>query len=81
MYGEIITTGNELTSGKTQDLNSWYAAGRLTASGLRVTRITTVGDDLEIDLTTASVSKKKLIDVTLRNKSENNITVNYITVS
>ena len=48
MYGEIITTGNELTSGKTQDLNSWYAAGRLTASGLRVTRITTVGDDLNM---------------------------------
>ncbi|MFH1931973.1 MAG: competence/damage-inducible protein A [Pseudomonadota bacterium] len=45
MYGEIITIGNELSSGKTLDLNSWYAAGRLTASGLRVTRITSVGDD------------------------------------
>ena len=48
MYGEIITTGNELTLGKTLDFNSWYAAGRLTASGLRVTRITTVGDDLKM---------------------------------
>ncbi|MFH0844293.1 MAG: competence/damage-inducible protein A [Pseudomonadota bacterium] len=47
MYGEIITIGNELITGRTLDLNSWYASGRLTASGLRVTRITTVGDDLE----------------------------------
>ena len=45
MYGEIITIGNELISGRILDLNAWYAAGRLTASGLRVTRITTVGDD------------------------------------
>ncbi|MGD2126798.1 MAG: competence/damage-inducible protein A [Desulfobacteraceae bacterium] len=47
MHGEIITIGNELISGRTLDLNAWYAAGRLTASGLRVTRITTVGDDPE----------------------------------
>ena len=47
MQGEIITIGNELISGRTLDLNAWYAAGRLTASGLRVTRITTVGDDAE----------------------------------
>ncbi|MBW1721513.1 MAG: competence/damage-inducible protein A [Deltaproteobacteria bacterium] len=47
MYGEIITIGNELISGRTMDLNAWYAAGRLTASGLKVTRITTVGDDPE----------------------------------
>jgi len=45
MFGEIITIGNELISGRILDLNAWYAAGRLTASGLRVTRITTVGDD------------------------------------
>jgi nicotinamide-nucleotide amidase len=48
MYGEIITIGNELASGRTLDLNSWYAAGRLTASGLRVTRITSVGDNYEM---------------------------------
>ena len=47
MHGEIITIGNELISGRTIDLNAWYAAGRLTASGLKVTRITTVGDDPE----------------------------------
>jgi nicotinamide-nucleotide amidase len=45
MQGEIITIGNELISGRTLDLNSWYAAGRLTASGLKVARVTTVGDD------------------------------------
>ena len=48
MHGEIITIGNELASGRTLDLNSWYAAGRLTASGLRVTRITSVGDNYEM---------------------------------
>lgn len=47
MFGEIITIGNELISGRTLDLNAWYAAGRLTASGLKVTRITTVGDNPE----------------------------------
>ena len=47
MHGEVITIGNELISGRILDLNAWYAAGRLTASGLRVTRITTVGDDPE----------------------------------
>jgi nicotinamide-nucleotide amidase len=47
MQGEIITIGNELISGRILDLNAWYAAGRLTASGLQVTRITTVGDDAE----------------------------------
>lgn len=55
MYGEIITIGNELTSGRTRDLNAWYAAGRLTASGLRVVRITSVGDD-KIKVTEALAS-------------------------
>lgn len=45
MYGEIITIGTELISGRILDLNSWYAAGKLTAAGLKVTRITTVADD------------------------------------
>jgi nicotinamide-nucleotide amidase len=47
MYGEIITIGDELISGWVADLNAWYAAGRLTATGLRVIRATTVGDDQE----------------------------------
>lgn len=48
MQGEIITIGNELISGRTLNLNAWYAAGRLTASGLRVNRITSVGDDFNM---------------------------------
>jgi nicotinamide-nucleotide amidase len=47
MHGEIITIGNELISGRSLDLNGWYAAGRLTASGLKITGIATVGDDPE----------------------------------
>jgi nicotinamide-nucleotide amidase len=47
MYGEIITIGSELISGRIMDLNAWYAAGKLTAAGLKVTRITTVADDPE----------------------------------
>ncbi len=47
MYGEILTIGDELISGRVVDLNAWYAAGRLTANGLRVIRVTTVGDDQE----------------------------------
>jgi nicotinamide-nucleotide amidase len=47
MQGEIITIGTELISGRTIDLNAWYAAGRLTASGLGVSRVTTVGDEPE----------------------------------
>ncbi|RLB33046.1 MAG: competence protein, partial [Deltaproteobacteria bacterium] len=45
MHGEIITIGDELTSGRTLNLNARYAAGRLTAAGLRVNRITSVGDN------------------------------------
>ena len=66
MYGEIITIGNELISGRTLDLNAWYAAGRLTASGLKVTRITTVGDDPErVSKTlTEAISRSRYIIVT-----------------
>ncbi|RJR50171.1 MAG: competence/damage-inducible protein A [Desulfobacteraceae bacterium] len=45
MQGEIITIGNELTSGRALDLNAWYVAERLASHGVPVTRITTVGDD------------------------------------
>jgi nicotinamide-nucleotide amidase len=47
VQGEIITIGNELISGRTRDLNAWYASGRLTASGFRVSRVTTVGDEAD----------------------------------
>lgn len=45
MQAEIITIGNELTSGRAPDLNGCYVAERLAAFGIPVTRITTVGDD------------------------------------
>ena len=66
MYGEIIIIGNELASGRTIDLNSWYAAGRLTASGLRVTRITSVGDDREMvsDALKRAVKTSRFVIVT-----------------
>ncbi|MDY6881339.1 MAG: CinA family nicotinamide mononucleotide deamidase-related protein [Thermodesulfobacteriota bacterium] len=48
MQGEIITIGNELTSGRTLDSNSHYAAGRLTSAGLHVIRMTCVGDDSDM---------------------------------
>ncbi|MBW1861336.1 MAG: competence/damage-inducible protein A [Deltaproteobacteria bacterium] len=47
MHAEIITIGNEIISGRILDLNARYVAGRLTVSGLRVTRITTVDDNLK----------------------------------
>jgi nicotinamide-nucleotide amidase len=45
MNCEIITIGDELTSGKVPDVNSRYACVRLIDAGLRVTRITSLGDD------------------------------------
>ncbi|MBF0509198.1 MAG: competence/damage-inducible protein A [Deltaproteobacteria bacterium] len=45
MRGEILTIGDELISGRVLNLNGWYAAGRLTALGLSITNITTLGDD------------------------------------
>jgi nicotinamide-nucleotide amidase len=66
MHGEIITIGNELASGRTLDLNSWYAAGRLTASGLRVTRITSVGDNHKMisDALKRAVASSRFVIVT-----------------
>lgn len=45
MKTEIIVIGNELISGKTRDLNGWYASGRLLSNGIEVSEIRTVGDD------------------------------------
>jgi len=47
MSGEIITIGTELISGSTLDINSCYVAERITSAGLQITRITSVGDDLQ----------------------------------
>jgi nicotinamide-nucleotide amidase len=66
MHGEIITIGNELVNGRTLDLNAWYAAGRLAACGLTVTRITTVGDHPEraVSLLRESLAHSRFVIVT-----------------
>jgi nicotinamide-nucleotide amidase len=48
MHAQIIIIGNEILSGRTQDINSWYLARRLNNLGISVTQITTVGDRREI---------------------------------
>ena len=45
MKVEIITVGNELTTGEIVDTNAAYMAGLLTEKGFEVTYITTIGDD------------------------------------
>lgn len=45
MEVEIVTVGNEILLGETVDTNSALIARRLAGIGLRVTRITAVGDD------------------------------------
>ena len=47
MNVEILTIGNEILIGKTQDTNSNWMAKRITKYGHRVKRITTIGDDLD----------------------------------
>ena len=66
MHGEIVTTGNELTSGSVQDQNAWYAAGRLTAAGFQVVRITFVGDDFEMlsETLTRALERSRFVIVT-----------------
>ena len=44
----ILTIGDELTGGHTVDTNSSYLAGHLAGLGIRVSRLETVGDDLEL---------------------------------
>ena len=61
MRVEIITVGDELISGDTLDVNSHFAAQRLAALGLLVTRITSVGDDYEM----VSEALKKAIETSL----------------
>ena len=47
MQTEIIIIGNELISGKTRDLNGWYASGCLLSHGLEASEIRTVGDNYD----------------------------------
>jgi nicotinamide-nucleotide amidase len=45
---EIICVGNELLIGKTLNTNENWLAARATSLGFKVTRITTIGDDVEV---------------------------------
>ena len=47
MKAEILATGDELRSGALVDTNSAYIAAKLEETGIRITRHTCVGDDLE----------------------------------
>ena len=49
MNVELLMIRNEILIGKTQDTNSNWMAKRITKFGHRVNRITTIGDDLDIN--------------------------------
>ncbi|MFL5647997.1 MAG: competence/damage-inducible protein A [Chloroflexota bacterium] len=48
LTAEILSIGTELTVGETRDTNAGELAGRLTAAGVRVGRITALPDDLAV---------------------------------
>ena len=66
MLTEIIIIGNELISGKTRDLNGWYASGCLLSYGLEVSEIRTVGDNCDAisSVLKAAVNRSHFIIVT-----------------
>ena len=57
---EILVIGFEILRGSTQDTNSNWLAKRITKQGHQITRITTIGDELEIiSSTLKSILKRK----------------------
>ncbi len=44
---EIVTTGNELLIGKTLNTNAQWLGKRITSLGIRIARVTVVGDNVE----------------------------------
>ncbi len=66
MQAEILATGDELRSGALVDSNSAWIAERLEETGIRVTRHTTVGDDLDalVGLFKESGSRADIVVVT-----------------
>ena len=66
MLTEIIIIGNELISGRTRDLNGWYASGCLLSCGLEISGITTVGDNYDTlsSVLRAAVKRSHFIIVT-----------------
>jgi len=43
----ILVIGNEILSGRTQELNAWYAAQQLFTLGCRVSEIAIIADDMQ----------------------------------
>ena len=48
MECEIILIGNELLIGKIRDLNGQWIIEQLLPLGIKISRITTISDDIEI---------------------------------
>jgi nicotinamide-nucleotide amidase len=66
MQGEIITTGNELLTGRIGDFNARYAARRLHEAGLAVQRLTILGDHSPLfqDLLAEALARSRFIIIT-----------------
>ena len=66
MQGEIITTGNELLTGRIGDFNARYAARRLHEAGLSVQRLTILGDHSPLfqDLLAEALVRSQFIIIT-----------------
>ena len=61
---EVLTTGDELMSGLTQDGNFQWAGENLTSLGFDVAYHTTVGDDLLILKSAFNTAFKKQVGIT-----------------
>ena len=66
MQGEIITTGDELLTGRIGDFNARYAARRLHEAGLMVQRLTILGDHSPLfqDLLIEALARSQFIIIT-----------------
>ncbi|MFH1139326.1 MAG: competence/damage-inducible protein A [Pseudomonadota bacterium] len=63
MHGEIITIGDELTSGRVCDLNSFFLSARVSSFGLKITAMSSVGDDRDsiIDALNRAVARSDFV--------------------
>ncbi|KPJ62019.1 MAG: hypothetical protein AMJ42_00365 [Deltaproteobacteria bacterium DG_8] len=66
MKAEIISIGDELSSGSVQNTNATFIANQLHTMGIEVVKITTVGDDTEtiIDVLRSAQQKASFVIVT-----------------
>ena len=66
MKAEIITIGDELSSGSVQNTNATFIAAQLHTIGIEVVKITTVGDDTEtiVDALRSAQQKVSFVIVT-----------------